>query len=61
VKRTKTIKDNFDPIWNEQFKFNLEDAKKNMLLTVFDEDTFGDRFIGKYELNIKDMIKDNNV
>ncbi|ERN19192.1 C2 and GRAM domain-containing protein At1g03370 isoform X2 [Amborella trichopoda] len=45
--RTKVVKKNLNPSWNEEFSFRVEDLKEELNIYVLDEDKyFNDDFIG---------------
>lgn len=58
-KRTKTISDTTDPIWNETFDFMLEDdliQTPDILIQCFDSDEMNDDFLGSVEINVENII-----
>ncbi|RNA28150.1 extended synaptotagmin-2-like isoform X1, partial [Brachionus plicatilis] len=58
-KRTKTISDSTDPIWNETFDFMLEDdliQTPDILIQCFDSDEMNDDFLGSVEINVENII-----
>jgi hypothetical protein len=56
--KSKTIKRNVNPVWNEVFGFRIKEEDKNAVLSmlVFDFDNFTpDDFIGSAEINLSDL------
>jgi hypothetical protein len=56
--KSKTIKRNVNPVWNEIFGFRIkeEDKNANLSLIVFDFDNFTpDDFIGSAEINLSEI------
>ncbi|CAF1187520.1 unnamed protein product [Adineta steineri] len=51
--RTKTIKNNNDPTWNEKFTFNLDRNHDDLHLCVYDDDAIGKDAIGSAKINLK--------
>ncbi|PNY12309.1 C2 and gram domain-containing protein at1g03370-like protein [Trifolium pratense] len=49
--RTKVIKKNLNPKWDEEFSFKVDDLKEELLISVMDEDKFLiDDFIGQLKV-----------
>lgn len=58
-KRTKTISNSTDPIWNETFDFMLEDdliQTPDILIQCFDSDEMNDDFLGSVDINVDNII-----
>lgn len=56
--KSKTIKRNVNPVWNETFGFRIKEDDRNAVLSmlVFDFDNFTpDDFIGSAEINLSDL------
>ncbi|WJX23004.1 hypothetical protein P8452_12254 [Trifolium repens] len=49
--RTKVIKKNLNPKWDEEFSFKVDDLKEELLISVMDEDKFLiDDFVGQLKV-----------
>ncbi|KAI1899403.1 hypothetical protein AGOR_G00061420 [Albula goreensis] len=60
--RSKTIKENLDPSWNEVYEFVVHEAPGQELeVEVFDEDTDKDDFLGRFKLDLGDVMKERVV
>ncbi|CAF1264509.1 unnamed protein product [Adineta ricciae] len=51
--RTKTIKNNNDPQWNETFTFNLSRNHDDLHLHVYDDDAVGKDSIGEAKIDLR--------
>ncbi|KAG2375343.1 hypothetical protein C9374_009966 [Naegleria lovaniensis] len=55
--KSRVIYQNLDPIWNEEFCFDLTDTKQELVVYVMDEDTIGtDDFLGFVEIPIHAIV-----
>ena len=52
VGRTRTIKQNLDPIWAEQFTLSVDPSYRAVLMEVWDENIFLDQVV----LRIEDLF-----
>ncbi|XP_024919535.1 extended synaptotagmin-3 isoform X2 [Cynoglossus semilaevis] len=60
--KSKTIKEELNPKWNEVFEFVIHEAPGQELeLEIFDEDTDKDDFIGKYSLDFGVVKKEKEI
>lgn len=49
------------PVWNQEFKFFVDNIQKDLVMTVFDKDLTSDDLVGRIEVQISDIIsRDNN-
>ncbi|KAH6558148.1 hypothetical protein KP509_1Z077000 [Ceratopteris richardii] len=57
VKKTKTINNDTDPIWNEHFKFEVEDlASQRLIIEVYDDEGLQlPQLIGSTSRELKDL------
>ncbi|KAJ4840593.1 Protein C2-DOMAIN ABA-RELATED 10, partial [Turnera subulata] len=56
--KTRVVKKNCNPIWNEVLTLSIQDPDAPIRLTVFDKDTFTvDDKMGEAEVDIKPYIK----
>ena len=54
--KTKTIKDDLNPIWNEGWILKISESHKHELLfEVFDEDRLKDDFLGWFKIKLSDV------
>ncbi|XP_051566926.1 extended synaptotagmin-3-like [Myxocyprinus asiaticus] len=57
--KTKTIKENLNPRWNEVFEFVIHEAPGQELeVELFDEDTDADDFLGRFNLDFGEVKKE---
>ncbi|KAJ8410630.1 hypothetical protein AAFF_G00195340 [Aldrovandia affinis] len=60
--RSKTVKENLDPRWNEVYEFVVHEAPGQELeVEVYDEDTDKDDFLGRFNLDLGDVMKERVV
>ncbi|XP_064166716.1 extended synaptotagmin-3 [Anguilla rostrata] len=60
--RSKTVKENLDPRWNEVYEFVVHEAPGQELeVELFDEDTDKDDFLGRFNLDLGDVMKERIV
>ncbi|PAN05581.1 hypothetical protein GQ55_1G151800 [Panicum hallii var. hallii] len=55
--RTRVIKKNTNPEWNEELTLSIEDPAHPVKLEVFDKDTFVDDSMGNAELDIRPLVE----
>ncbi|KAG2658100.1 GTPase activating protein 1-like [Panicum virgatum] len=55
--RTKVVKKNTNPEWNEELTLSIEDPAHPVRLEVFDKDTFVDDSMGTAELDIRPLVE----
>ena len=55
IGRTKTVRRNRNPVWNEDFEINLLHRDKTILLSLFDEDKNKSDFIGYAIIRLSDF------
>ncbi|KAI3838630.1 hypothetical protein MKX03_030396 [Papaver bracteatum] len=59
--KTKVVKKNLNPSWNEDFNFRVEDLSEELLINVFDEDKFlAHDFIGQVKIPISEIFDAEN-
>ncbi|XP_019945591.2 extended synaptotagmin-3 [Paralichthys olivaceus] len=60
--KSKTIKENLNPTWNEVFEFVVHEAPGQELeLELFDEDTDKDDYLGGYNLDFGEVKKEKEM
>nr|XP_020500409.1 extended synaptotagmin-3-like isoform X1 [Labrus bergylta] len=60
--KTKTVKENLHPTWNEVHEFVVHEAPGQELeVDLFDEDTDKDDFIGKYHLDLGEVKREKEM
>lgn len=60
--KTKTIKGNLNPRWNEVYEFVIHEAPGQELeVELYDEDTDADDFLGRFSLDCGDVRKDREI
>ncbi|KAK7407499.1 hypothetical protein VNO78_09452 [Psophocarpus tetragonolobus] len=56
--KTRVIKKNCNPVWNEELTFSVRDVKTPIHLMVFDKDTFSvDDKMGEAEIDFKPYVQ----
>ncbi|KAK2906311.1 extended synaptotagmin-3 [Channa argus] len=60
--KSKTIKQNLNPVWNEVYEFVAHEAPGQELeMELYDEDTDKDDFLGKYNLDLGEVKKEKEM
>ncbi|XP_051261119.1 extended synaptotagmin-3 [Dicentrarchus labrax] len=60
--KSKTIKENLNPTWNEVYEFVVHEAPGQELeLELYDEDTDKDDFLGRYNLDLGEVKKEKEM
>ncbi|KAJ8252798.1 hypothetical protein GJAV_G00205700 [Gymnothorax javanicus] len=60
--KSKTIKENLNPRWNEVYEFVVHEAPGQELeVEVFDEDTDKDDFLGRLNLDLGDVMRERII
>ncbi|XP_013870678.1 extended synaptotagmin-3 [Austrofundulus limnaeus] len=60
--KTKTIKENLHPKWNEVYEFVVNEAPGQELeMELFDEDTDKDDFLGQYNLDLGEVKREKEI
>ncbi|KAJ8255904.1 hypothetical protein COCON_G00197680 [Conger conger] len=60
--KSKTVKENLDPRWDEVYEFVVHEAPGQELeVELFDEDTDKDDFLGRFSLDLGDVMKERIV
>ncbi|GCC16795.1 hypothetical protein chiPu_0020399, partial [Chiloscyllium punctatum] len=65
-KKTKVIKNNLNPVWNEGFEWDLKgtplDASSEIQIVVKDHETMGrNRFLGEVRAPLRDVLSTPNL
>ncbi|KAL6529170.1 Protein C2-DOMAIN ABA-RELATED 7 [Orobanche gracilis] len=56
--KTRVVRGNCNPIWNEELTIYIKDLNVPITLSVYDKDTFtGDDSMGKAKIDIKPLIE----
>ncbi|KAJ8447672.1 hypothetical protein Cgig2_031726 [Carnegiea gigantea] len=56
--KTRTVKNNCNPVWNDEVSLAVQDLDAPIKLSVFDKDTFtGDDHMGDADIDIKPYIE----
>eukprot|EP01113_Clastostelium_recurvatum_P025056 TRINITY_DN3006_c0_g1_i6.p1 TRINITY_DN3006_c0_g1~~TRINITY_DN3006_c0_g1_i6.p1 ORF type:complete len:885 (+),score=212.06 TRINITY_DN3006_c0_g1_i6:157-2655(+) len=56
VKKTKVIKQNLNPVWNEEFLFHYHDAPESFTVKCYDWDLLREHdYMGQFEVHLKDI------
>ncbi|KAL7163606.1 hypothetical protein ACSBR2_039677 [Camellia fascicularis] len=56
--KTRVVKKNCNPVWNEELTLSIKDPNVPIILTVYDKDTFSDDDkMGDAEIDIKPYIE----
>ncbi|KAK7363875.1 hypothetical protein VNO77_06035 [Canavalia gladiata] len=59
--KTKVVKKNMTPIWDEQFTFWVDDLKESLVITVLDEDRFFNHdYVGRLKVPIS-LVFDEEI
>jgi Ca2+-dependent lipid-binding protein len=56
--RTKTIENTNNPVWNEQFSFNLRKGDDTIHFKIYDADVVGKDDIGECKVKLKHVFDD---
>merc|ERR1711915_314800 len=59
--KSKTVKNNQNPVWNFDFEFPVIEKQSEMKLSIFDEDIGKDDTMGEVLITIDDLIKEKQV
>ncbi|XP_051564335.1 extended synaptotagmin-3 [Myxocyprinus asiaticus] len=60
--KTKTIKENLNPSWNEVYEFVIHEAPGQELeVELYDEDTDADDFLGRFNLDFGEVKKEREL
>ncbi|XP_061923592.1 extended synaptotagmin-3 [Entelurus aequoreus] len=60
--KSKTVKENLNPTWNEVYEFVVHEAPGQELeVELFDEDTDKDDFVGRYHLDLGEVKKRKEI
>lgn len=55
--RSKTIRNNNDPVWNDRFVFNVRKGDDIIHFDVYDADLIGRDSVGNCKIKLKDIIE----
>ncbi|KAK6134176.1 hypothetical protein DH2020_032066 [Rehmannia glutinosa] len=56
--KTKVVRGNCNPVWNEELTIYIKDLNVPILLSVYDKDTFtGDDSMGNAQIDIKPLVE----
>ncbi|WOG82769.1 hypothetical protein DCAR_0101937 [Daucus carota subsp. sativus] len=57
IVRTRVIKNNLNPVWNEKLMLSIPESVPPLKLLVYDKDTFtNDDFMGEAEIDIQPLV-----
>lgn len=56
VGKTKVIQDNLNPVWNEEFTFDVVPKNKNLQIHLFDDDLGDDKSLGFVRISAQEII-----
>ena len=57
--QTNFKKATITPVWNESFTFDISQGREQLLVEIFDKDTFGsDEFEGMCQVDLQGMLQD---
>ncbi|KAI3466975.1 hypothetical protein Pfo_023638 [Paulownia fortunei] len=56
--KTKVVRGNCNPVWNEELTIYIKDLNVPIILSVYDKDTFtGDDSMGNAQIDVKPLIE----
>lgn len=59
--RTKVVKKNLNPYWDEEFSFRVGDLSEELTVSVLDEDKyFNDDFLGQVKIPLSNVLDADN-
>jgi Ca2+-dependent lipid-binding protein len=59
--KTKVVKKNLNPAWDQEFSFSVGDVRDVLKLYVYDEDMIGiDDFLGQVKVPLEDVLAADN-
>ncbi|XP_010942889.1 C2 and GRAM domain-containing protein At1g03370 [Elaeis guineensis] len=60
--KTKVVKKNLSPVWDEEFSFRVGDLKEELTICVLDEDKiFNDDFLGQVKVPLSQVLDADNL
>ncbi|WOK95248.1 hypothetical protein Cni_G03955 [Canna indica] len=60
--KTKVVKKNLNPFWDEKFNFVVGELSEELIVTVINEDKyFNDDFLGKVKVSLLDVLDAENL
>ncbi|KAG1327432.1 C2 and GRAM domain-containing protein [Cocos nucifera] len=60
--KTKVVKKNLSPVWDEEFSFRVGDLKEELTICVLDEDKiFNDDFLGQVKMPLSKVLDADNL
>ncbi|XP_074587246.1 C2 and GRAM domain-containing protein At1g03370-like isoform X1 [Curcuma longa] len=60
--KTKVVKKNLNPFWDEEFNFRVGDLSEELIVSVLDEDKyFTDDFLGQVKVPLSKVLDSNNL
>ena len=60
--KTKVVKMNLNPEWDQEFSFVVADVREVLKLDVYDEDLIGiDDFLGQVKVPLEDLLAAENL
>lgn len=60
--KTKVMKKNLNPFWDEEFSFRVGDLNEELIISVLDEDKyFSDDFLGQIKIPLAKVLDAENL
>ena len=55
--KTRVIKKDLSPEWNQKFTFKINDPKESVIVEVYDKDLIGSDFLGDVQIPLTNLVK----
>lgn len=55
-KKTRVVKENLNPFFNEKFSFKVHDPSAALEVLIYDEDIAADDFLGRTTIPVKSLV-----
>ena len=59
--KTKVVKKNLNPYWDEEFSFRVGDLSEELTVSVLDEDKYIDDFLGQVKIPLSKVMDADNL